>query len=236
MKIDEQICHFLFHPLALEHSVLKQFLATITVIALSILTAGTFLIAFVVINWRDRNITVEKKPTIEARVAQKVILPNPKPTVSASGPKPTTKAEVVKQKQAWQLNQFEEWAATNQWGKIHSAHYDWWMFPVNYLSRQKGSTYQVSQSDVEQLKRDPEFMKNYRRGVELEARAWGWEVYDKKPVENPTSDQKWQNWSVRLGKMADSLRLFKEDGLFESMKQYAAHAKLNIYNFQPSPT
>lgn len=231
MKVRKSVYQFLFHPLAKKHSGVKKFLATISVIALSILTGGTFLVAFGIINLRDRNVTVGNKATKEARVAQKV-LPQKKTTSHTTitvKPAPTkSKIDTVKQKQAEQLKQFEQWTAKNEWGKFHLAHYDWWMFPINRSSQGRGMIYAVTSSDIQQLKQDPEFMKNYRRGVELVARAWGWDVNNCTPIQNPTSDQKWQNWPVRLGKMADSLRLFDEQDLRDSMRQYSVHAELTL--------
>lgn len=48
--------NFFFHPLAKEHAPGIKILSTITVIALSILTAGIFLLAFAIVNLRDRKV------------------------------------------------------------------------------------------------------------------------------------------------------------------------------------
>jgi len=226
MNIGQQVYHFLFHPLREDHSLREKINAITAVIALSILSLGIFLIPFGIIQWKDRDVTVKKKPTRTSNVARPII--SKKPSNIRSSIVKTSKAKTVKTKQAWQLAKFEQWAAEGDWASIHKAHYDWWMFPNNRTSAGEGPKYQVSQKDINALKSDPEFMGNYRRGVELVARAWGWEVIENKPVENPSKHQKWQNWPVRLGKMADSLRLFGENTLRSSMRDYAQQAGLRL--------
>ena len=130
--------------------------------------------------------------------------------------------EVLKKTHRDQLEFFESCAAANEWSRVHSAHYDWWMFPIN-----RGSSYglkwTVHEGDVEELERDPEFVKNYLRGVELQALAWGWDLNKAEYVQNPHPDQRWSNWPIRLWKCASSLRLFGFTVEFESMKKYAQH-------------
>jgi hypothetical protein len=223
MSITNEIYQFLFHPWSDDHSPLTKVLATITDIALTALTAGIFAVVFAAVQWKDRKVTVVSPLTRASKKADKIL-----GTKIKEESKLSDKAKTVKKKQAWQLAQFERWADAGQWNNIHSAHYDWWMFPIDRSSAGQGSTYQVNKSNINQLKQDPEFMKNYRRGVELVAKAWGWDVIASQPIDSPTKDQKWQNWPVRLGKMADSLRLFGEEDLRASMRQYALHANLQL--------
>ena len=61
------------------------------------------------------------------------------------------------------------------------------------------------------LKSDPLFMKNYRAGVVLVAKSWGWDLENRKNITNEV--QRWTDYQVRLGKMLDSLRLFQQDDL-----------------------
>lgn len=126
----------------------------------------------------------------------------------------------MKQKQADQLVAFERWASEGNWQAIHNAHYDWWMFPIDESS-QHGHAYTVYAGDITELKRDPEFVKNYLRGVELLARAWGWDLDRRSYVTNPGRSQAWSNWPVRLYKAARSLQLFGYTEEFESLKAFA---------------
>ena len=221
MKIQD-VSQFIFHPWSNEHSLGKKIAATITDIALTILSAGLFLIPFIYF----QNVKVVTPPTPASKVAQSVLKPEAQKTKPTSTLSP--KAQQVKEKQAWQLKQFEQWAAKGQWDCIHRAHYDWWMYPINRSSAGQGSKYTVHSKEIAELKADPEFMRNYLRGVELGAKAWGWDIHAKKLVANPSKDQKWQNWNVRLGKMADSLSLFGQEDLRASMLAYALHAGLNL--------
>ncbi len=97
-------------------------------------------------------------------------------------------------KHARQLTDFEHWAATKQWVAMHAAHYDWWMFPTDKPS-QHGFSYTVSPGVFRELKADPEFMRRFRRGVELLARGWGWDVHNQKPVPK-TELSDGQRWMV----------------------------------------
>lgn len=236
MKVEEAY-QFIFHPWSEEHSLETKIAATIADIALTVFSFGLFLFPFLYYQWQDRDVTVINQSTSASKKADEVLkspVSSPKASVRKTGSTTnsqlSSKARAVKEKQAGQLKQFEQWAAAGQWGHIHRAHYDWWMYPVNYSSRTTGSTYQLNANEVDELKADPEFMQNYKRGVVLGAQAWGWDVLNSKPIEKPTSDQKWQNWDVRLGKMIDSLNLFNESDLVASMRRYARQNSIPVYN------
>ena len=231
MKI-EDAHQFIFHPWSEDHSLGTKIAATVADITLSIFTVGLFLIPFIYYQWNDREVTVVKTPTPASAKAQETLRkPDPSPSSLTTNSHLSPKAKAVKEKQAWQLDQFEQWAKAGQWNKIHSAHYDWWMYPIDKSSGKHGVTYQLNSNEIMTLKSDPEFMNNYRRGVVLGAKAWGWDVLGCKPIENPTKDQKWQDWNVRLGKMADSLHLFGEEDLRQSMRKYVQDNHLYIDNW-----
>ena len=126
-----------------------------------------------------------------------------------------------KRKQAQQLQQFEKHARDGNWGEIHSAHYDWWMFPINKTSASYGDAYYFPNKALEELRKDKEFMDSFRRGVELEALAWGWSIKRNAPVAVPGKDQRWTGYGIRLAKMADSLWLLGEFEMFQSMQLFA---------------
>jgi len=50
--------------------------------------------------------------------------------------------------------------------------------------------------------------------------AWGWDVKNCQCYSNPSQGQKWNNWDVRLGKMANSLILFEQWDLYASLEAY----------------
>ena len=126
----------------------------------------------------------------------------------------------IKEKQKWQLDLFQAWAAENQWREIHAAHYDWWMFPIDQRSS-FGFAWTVYEGDVFELKKDDQYIRNYLQGVDLLATSWGWDVSAQAYIVNPHPDQRWQNWPVRLYKCAMSLKLFEFSARFESLKMYA---------------
>src|SRR5687767_12579928 len=128
--------------------------------------------------------------------------------------------EKIKEKQKWQLDQFEAWAAMNQWSELHAAHYDWWMFPIDQPSSY-GFAWTVYEGDVLELKRDDQYLQNYLQGVELLAISWGWDLATRTYIVDPHPDQRWQHWPVRLYKCARSVQLFGFATRFESLKQYA---------------
>jgi hypothetical protein len=128
-----------------------------------------------------------------------------------------TKIDTLKNKQQDHLIKLNTLARAGQWQhlQMHTDHpdsgFDWWMFPIDRASTGYGDQYRVSQSDIETLTKDPIFMNNYRNGVLLVAKSWGWDLQGRKDVTNTV--QKWTNYQVRLGKMLDSLRLFEQEDL-----------------------
>ena len=126
----------------------------------------------------------------------------------------------LKRKLAEQLADFERWAARGDWQAIHSAHYDWWMFPLDETS-QHGDAYTLYAGDIAELKQDPAYVRSYLRGVELLALAWGWDLAARQYVANPQRGQAWSRWPIRLYKAARSLQLFGCADEFESLKIFA---------------
>ncbi len=141
-------------------------------------------------------------------------------TRSPSAPPVTAKVANLKRRQAEQLVIFEGYAQKHQWERFHTDHYDWWMFPVNRPSSY-GDQYNFSATELESLRNDPEFMASYRRGVQLVALSYGWDTTSSTPVPRIEKGQGWRHYGVRLGKMATSLQLLHEKGLFQSMQQFA---------------
>jgi len=126
----------------------------------------------------------------------------------------------LKDKQKETLEFLEQCASKNEWNRIHYSHFNWWMFPYNQASSHRYA-YTVYTGDVAELKKDPDYIKNYLRGVELLALSWGWDLYKAEYVSNPHEDQKWANWPIRLYKATFSLQLFGFKEEYESMRKYA---------------
>ncbi|HSI84291.1 MAG: hypothetical protein ACAI35_28060 [Candidatus Methylacidiphilales bacterium] len=134
--------------------------------------------------------------------------------------------DVLKAKQAATLADFEKWAAASRWSEIHSHHYDWWMFPIPRPSMH-GNKFTVYSGEIEQLKADAAYMKNYLRGHELLSLAWGWDLYKAAfiPQESAGPGQKWSDWPIRLNKAAHSAREF---GQREVLRSHCVHARILI--------
>lgn len=128
--------------------------------------------------------------------------------------------EQLKQKQKWQLAQFQLWASENRWAEFHDAHYDWWMFPVDQRSAY-GFAWTVFDDEISQLRQDSQYIRSYLEGVRLLALSWGWDLEAQAYIAHPHQDQKWHQWPVRLYKCAKSLQLFGFDSEFASMNKLA---------------
>jgi hypothetical protein len=119
-----------------------------------------------------------------------------------------------------QIDEFEEWAAQNDWEKFHYNHYDWWVFPVDRRSSY-GLMWVVYSGEVAILQSDPQFMQKYCRGVCLVSASLGWDLDACGFILNASIGQSWHNWPIRLYKAAQSVKLFGMDLYFESLKAYA---------------
>ena len=128
--------------------------------------------------------------------------------------------EKLKARHQEQLADFEKWASQNRWNRFHEAHYDWWVFPVN-----RGSSYGLAWTvyayEVEELKKDVDYIRDYLRGVELVAASWGWDLKAQAYLSAPLPGQKWHDWPIRLYKAGQSTQLFGFEDEFSSLKAYA---------------
>ncbi len=126
------------------------------------------------------------------------------------------------------LTLFKKWAKEGTWEKFHSYHYDWWMFPI--YSRPTygyGLKYTVCQQDIEELKKDKDWLKDYRLGAILLMQSWGWDVENRCFYQQPGKGQKWTDYQVRLGKLATSLILFKQWDLYQSLEEMVIYLRDN---------
>ncbi|CAF1191320.1 unnamed protein product [Rotaria sordida] len=123
-----------------------------------------------------------------------------------------------------QLKQFEEWNQRHDWLAFHHHHYDWWMFPIDEISS-RGSTYQLPDAVISDLKKNEEFIRDLRRGVRLMVRSWGWDIDKGQLFDKLDDKQKWSYWPVRLYKAGRSMWLFDQIDYYESLKKLAFHIK-----------
>ncbi|CRX37616.1 hypothetical protein [Estrella lausannensis] len=205
------VCTFFFHPLNERHSLPVKVMSVITMVALSILTAGIYLAVFACVNLAESrsisHLPMHTKPML--------------PLGAATG---FVGTEELKRKQKSHLMKLEALAAKGEWQHLreHTAHrdsgFDWWMFPTDRSSAGQGDKYQLGKEDIAKLKADPEFMESYRNGVRLVLLSWGWDSSYDTSVQN--SKQRWTNYQVRLGKMAHSLFLFEEKALLQSIQKF----------------
>lgn len=218
------IRRFLFHPLDARHTLPVKTASIAVVVALSIISGGLFLIPFFGVNLIDRKIQMKRAPTKATHVFQNTapyqqrgLLPSPGVQVNFAQ---SSKVRNLKQKHQEQLKQFEQWAAQNKWGKFAPAHYDWWMFPIMKSSASYGDTYAFNRNELYGLKNDSQFMRDFRRGVDLVVKSWGWDLVNNRRVDHPASGQQWTGYGVRLGKIADSLYLLGEKDLYCKLQQF----------------
>ena len=123
------------------------------------------------------------------------------------------------------LSTFKRAEEKGDWRLLHGGHFDWWMFPIDDGSRIQ---YNVFADDVEELLSDPQYVANYREGVRIAMKSWGWDVGTSAPVVEITGKgQGWANWDVRLAKICRSCYIFKQNDLLQSCQKFARRTKPN---------
>ena len=126
----------------------------------------------------------------------------------------------IAEQQAETLRMFRAAEHDRDWARIHRAHYDWWMFPIDQPSSW-GFAYTVTQADIDEMLGIPGFLRDYRVGVRILLLAWGWNVADMGPVRDPDPEQCWQGWPIRLEKCGRSLWLLGQRDLYDSVRAFA---------------
>jgi len=124
-----------------------------------------------------------------------------------------------KDKQFETLEIFRNCRDRGNFERVHNAHYDWWMFPIDDGSKADWNV--TCEADVEALRSDAEWLAGYREGVRLVAYAWGWDVDAVARVEPIIPSMGYRGWDVRLAKICRSLYLFEETALLSSMQTFA---------------
>lgn len=141
-------------------------------------------------------------------------------------------AASIKKKQADHLEKLKQFAANGDWNSIKEpsqepdSAFDWWMLPNDLERPPLGAGYELTPEVAEILKKDPEFMRNYKEGLSLIAASWGWDLKNQRPITNPHPDQSWTNYQPRLGRMIRSLMLFDER--LDSLRIFVAANKIHL--------
>lgn len=134
--------------------------------------------------------------------------------------------EQIVRQQGETLRMFRDAEATGEWSRIHHAHYDWWMFPIDQPSSY-GYAYTVGPAEVAELRGTAGFITDYLEGVRILLLAWGWDLDRGSFLDQPGQDQVWQHWPIRLVKCGRSLRLFDEHSAYASVRDYALNLVSN---------
>lgn len=232
----DRVYNFLISPFSVGSDIRRN-QSTIIMAAIGLITLFGLMILLSSYNLRKRKIQVTQNNASSSSPTVQLGLPSqptqtPIPTdrpistnreVNTMNPPDIDPERIkrIKDELEEQLGKFEKWAQSNQWGMFSPAHshYDWFMFPVARVSSY-GKNYAVTEDEVKALKADSEFMTKYRRGVELVVRSWGWDLNTGILVEPRTADQRWTGYGVRLGKMGNSLKLFKEFELHRKVQKF----------------
>lgn len=127
--------------------------------------------------------------------------------------------DALKSRHGEQVAKFENWAWAGDWSAFHTGHYDWWAFPIDRPSSQ-GLMWTVCAGEIRALNEDSDFGIRYRRGLELVALSWGWDIRQGNEIAAPAPHQQWRDWPIRLHKMTVSADLFGELEFHESLRKY----------------
>ena len=128
------------------------------------------------------------------------------------------------EKHRQQIDELRSWAKREDWRSFDKAHFDWWTFPINEPSRH-GMLYALpSRDDAELLAALPEFIQPFRKGLELVARGWGWDLAQRRWVSARTRPAKWTGRAVRLYKMGRCVHRLSFLALAGWLAGWLAHA------------
>ena len=140
--------------------------------------------------------------------------------------------DALKKKQLETLVLMEDFDKKKQWHQYRDGsgiHYDWWSFPVKNPSRSYGKAYALTDEAVEELKKDELFIQRLQEAAILVCLAWGWVLENKKLNNQPGCE--WTDYQVRLGKMAESLKLFDQQDLLKSLEFFTQTQKMKLKNW-----
>ena len=155
----------------------------------------------------------------------------PKWSTTNGTPKSTFDVALTKKKQKEYLGKFKRSASALKWDEIHSDHFDWWMFPIDDGRLVEYNL--TSETDIEILRADPEWLASYRESICIVAAAMGWDIQKMQFIEPPHgsrwTDIRNHNKDVRLAKMIRSTWLLQVEDLFRSLQKFAHRINEELY-------
>jgi hypothetical protein len=121
------------------------------------------------------------------------------------------------------LSKLEDAARQKRWSAFHPSglQFDWWMFPIPEPSNTFGHKYQVKAAEIALLKSDSSWLCDYRRGFQLIAQSWGWDIEKRDEIPQCSEHQRWIRYPARLKKMFRSLVAFEQVDYIESLSIFA---------------
>ena len=130
------------------------------------------------------------------------------------------------------IQKFQQWAEWGRWELFVPEYhrYDWWMFPICSHSMKYGTKYTVTWEEIQELKRDRIYLAEYRRGATLLMQSLGWDPYSNQLREKASQGQKWNDYPIRLMKLANSLVLFEQWDLYTGLREYVMQRLVPEYN------
>lgn len=137
-------------------------------------------------------------------------------------------------------NWFVRCAENGELNKLHHAHFDWWMFPIPEESSGHGRRYALPAGQRDALLQDQAFMQQFRQGVYLAIKAWGWDIHKRQPCQHPHYGQKWTGYEIRLMKIVKSLEYFGENEILGRVHGFMQNQGIQfspqlIRHFNPPP-
>ena len=130
--------------------------------------------------------------------------------------------QYIKNQQVKYLQKHSKFAEKSDWNSILIDHFDWWQFPIDDGSRKECNL--RSESDVEKLLADEDWLRNYRDSLRIVSYAFGWDIDQASFMvgrENAWKDIALSNRDVRLYKMIRSVWLLKQEDYLESLRKFA---------------
>ena len=120
------------------------------------------------------------------------------------------------------LTMFRKCSEKNEWNTMHKNHYDWWMFPIDEHASTMNK-YVISPRDATRIRDNPDHISQFREGVEILMRGWGWDVKNESLIESPATSkgQKFTGYAVRLWKAGRCMQILQQDDYFKSLLKFA---------------
>jgi len=121
-----------------------------------------------------------------------------------------------------QHQKFAEWTAGKDWKQFHNSHFDWWAFPIDEMSNTYGQQFAIPPETITKLRADRDFQKKLSDNLTNAARAYGWDIAEKKWIGDDIRDESQVPGplsQIRLYKMARSALVLGHCSHFRSLQR-----------------